>query len=33
MSAKSKGIPIPRPSPQAKELGLEELRGGLVVID
>jgi hypothetical protein len=33
MSAKSKGIPIPRPSPQARELSFEELRGGLVVID
>jgi hypothetical protein len=33
MSAKSKGIPIPRLSPQARELGFEEFRGGFVVTD
>jgi hypothetical protein len=33
MSAKSKDIPIPRSSPQARESGFEELRGGLVVTD
>jgi hypothetical protein len=33
MSAKPKGIPIPRPGPKARELGFEALGGAVVVTD